>query len=503
MDVHSVFEGSSDDDGDDFLLGLGTGALVSSSPSNGANGIGNGGIDRSLDDFSSKVQSIVQKTDWAVGQNLTAILEGNRTRGTREVYNARHVVGVTSFEARKPYVNDVRKADLLCKNIHANPRGCSECTTCHFCRQKTVDAKTRCGCRRFKGLPGGPSRGQWCGMCLSARMGENVNECARLLPVTSVTDKSAQAIACLRYNKGLEFTGELHSEAQRLGYKSAAHYLIFTQLDRGRTYRPDELKPARLRRSTRVVVQKQIELLRDEFPLDAAPLHEMALFGLGTGILEQEEDNDRPAAALDAALPKSMTRRVGSWRSAAPQPAPPPGGGLAQVTGGPRPGALQGGAGQSGMARERNAPGAEPRAQRTLPPSVDVDMQTAIASLPLSGTQGGPVLGGWAPRRYLPAPQQSQGKKHLVPGEEEAGGQGGDDPNPSFAAGPKPPAGVFPHPAPPIQATGPLGINLAQPPPKRGAEGGGAEQHPATSQLPSWLASGLHQGGGASRAKMQ
>lgn len=68
---------------------------------------------------------------------------------------------------------------VLATQVH--PPNCKECESCHFCRQKTVDVKTRCGCefafkRGRQQLPGGAGRGKWCAKCLELRMGENIEE---------------------------------------------------------------------------------------------------------------------------------------------------------------------------------------------------------------------------------------------------------------------------------------------------------------------------------------
>lgn len=60
-----------------------------------------------------------------------------------------------------------------CKHVHG--KNCTQCVTCHFCRQKWASPKTFCPCANSgrKGLVGGEQRGAWCQKCLEGRMGED------------------------------------------------------------------------------------------------------------------------------------------------------------------------------------------------------------------------------------------------------------------------------------------------------------------------------------------
>jgi len=76
---------------------------------------------------------------------------------------------------RTPQTSAARP-QIHCKRAHRPPGAppgwrCNACLTCHFCRQKTIDAKTRCSrCHRDC------ERGSWCGSCLYSRVGENIHE---------------------------------------------------------------------------------------------------------------------------------------------------------------------------------------------------------------------------------------------------------------------------------------------------------------------------------------
>lgn len=73
------------------------------------------------------------------------------------------------YGRRRPWGRDGRGGKVWCKDVHGP--GCDACTSCHFCRQKTSDLKTRCVCGEWRRQPpGGRGRGAWCGWCLEMRM---------------------------------------------------------------------------------------------------------------------------------------------------------------------------------------------------------------------------------------------------------------------------------------------------------------------------------------------
>ncbi|KAK9917271.1 hypothetical protein WJX75_002601 [Coccomyxa subellipsoidea] len=152
----------------------------------------------------------------------------------RESYSLEHFRRLRRFEARAEFQT---RDKVRCIDVHArNDAGCVNCKTCHFCRQKTVEQKTWCPCENGINGRRGTRRGIWCGNCLWLRMGQNLEEvlplceagvwrCPSCLDLCNCSGRS-----CSRFQKGLEPTEQLHSEAVRQGFKSAAHYLVETLL---------------------------------------------------------------------------------------------------------------------------------------------------------------------------------------------------------------------------------------------------------------------------------
>ncbi|XP_018320920.1 cell division cycle-associated protein 7 [Agrilus planipennis] len=93
-------------------------------------------------------------------------------------------------------------------------------TSCHQCRQKTLDSKTVCRSGRCFGV-----RGQFCGPCLKNRYGEDA--------ATVLLDPNWQCPGCrdrcncsfCRKRKGKRPTGILAPIAQRQGYRSVDEFL--------------------------------------------------------------------------------------------------------------------------------------------------------------------------------------------------------------------------------------------------------------------------------------
>ncbi|KAL5266596.1 hypothetical protein ACHWQZ_G003838 [Mnemiopsis leidyi] len=93
-------------------------------------------------------------------------------------------------------------------------------TTCHQCRQKTLDGKTRCNNRNCVGV-----RGQFCGVCLLNRYGEDAE--------TAIADKTWVCPPCkgqcncsvCRSKKGKAPTGILTPAVRERGYGSVKEYL--------------------------------------------------------------------------------------------------------------------------------------------------------------------------------------------------------------------------------------------------------------------------------------
>ena len=93
----------------------------------------------------------------------------------REYYTKEHFDRL--YGRARPWNRDQRANKVWCKDIHPAGVTCNECTSCHFCRQKSSDAKTTCQCADVGEAPeGGRGRGSWCGWCLEMRMGENIEE---------------------------------------------------------------------------------------------------------------------------------------------------------------------------------------------------------------------------------------------------------------------------------------------------------------------------------------
>uniref|UniRef100_A0A4W4F741 Zinc-finger domain-containing protein n=1 Tax=Electrophorus electricus TaxID=8005 RepID=A0A4W4F741_ELEEL len=93
-------------------------------------------------------------------------------------------------------------------------------TTCHQCRQKTVDTKTSCRSENCRGV-----QGQFCGPCLRNRYGEDVR--------TALLDPSWQCPPCrgicncsyCRQRHGCCATGILFPLVQHRGFSDVHSYL--------------------------------------------------------------------------------------------------------------------------------------------------------------------------------------------------------------------------------------------------------------------------------------
>ena len=155
-----------------------------------------------------------------------------------EYYTMSHYDRLYGSEA--PWRRESRGSKVWCKDVHGP--GCAECTSCHFCRQKTTDRKTTCQCGFWKRAPeGGRGRGVWCGWCLEMRMGENldeaVNDAEWRCPVCRDICNCSGA-NCLRAKRNLFPTQQLTNEALTYGWQSVAHYLITTAIVSGRDAPP-------------------------------------------------------------------------------------------------------------------------------------------------------------------------------------------------------------------------------------------------------------------------
>ena len=99
-------------------------------------------------------------------------------------------------------------------------------TTCHQCRQKTVDTKTICHNRNCRGV-----RGQFCGPCLLNRYGEDIREV--LLQSTWVCPPCRRICNCsfCLPKRGKPPTGIMIHEARDAGFDSVLEYLEKSNYD--------------------------------------------------------------------------------------------------------------------------------------------------------------------------------------------------------------------------------------------------------------------------------
>ncbi len=198
----------------------------------GSEAVGTGGGNASLDGAS--VASGVR-----VGRVGPELRELRAAQGeSREYYTMEHYNRL--YGAETAWRRTSRGSKTWCKDVHGP--GCRECTTCHFCRQKTTDVKTTCQCGFWsRAPPGGRGRGVWCGWCLEMRMGENLEEALAdsewRCPVCRDICNCSGA-NCLRAQRNLFPTQQLTAEALNYGWPSVAHYLITTAIVSGKDAPP-------------------------------------------------------------------------------------------------------------------------------------------------------------------------------------------------------------------------------------------------------------------------
>uniref|UniRef100_A0A2H8TVT8 Cell division cycle-associated 7-like protein n=1 Tax=Melanaphis sacchari TaxID=742174 RepID=A0A2H8TVT8_9HEMI len=101
-----------------------------------------------------------------------------------------------------------------------------EGTTCHQCRQKTMDQKSYCRHENCKGM-----RGMFCGFCLGRRYGEDVAE-ALLNPLWACPPCRGRCNCSIcRRDQGKDPTGQLAQVAKAKGYKSVCDLLRIIEED--------------------------------------------------------------------------------------------------------------------------------------------------------------------------------------------------------------------------------------------------------------------------------
>jgi len=98
-------------------------------------------------------------------------------------------------------------------------------TTCHQCRQKTVDTKTICRSGRCQGV-----RGQFCGVCLKNRYGEDAREALRDPDWSCPPCRNFCNCSICRNRNGKGATGILIQVAQSKGFDNVADYLEHVKL---------------------------------------------------------------------------------------------------------------------------------------------------------------------------------------------------------------------------------------------------------------------------------
>ncbi|XP_029480126.1 cell division cycle-associated protein 7-like [Oncorhynchus nerka] len=130
--------------------------------------------------------------------------------------------GVQAFPHVVRPVKDIsqRELDLIADNVREKVYNSSTGSTCHQCRQKTVDTKTNCRNPECVGV-----RGQFCGPCLRNRYGEEVRD--------ALLDPEWECPSCrgicncsfCRAREGRCATGVLVYLAKYHGYDNVHSYL--------------------------------------------------------------------------------------------------------------------------------------------------------------------------------------------------------------------------------------------------------------------------------------
>lgn len=99
-------------------------------------------------------------------------------------------------------------------------------TSCHQCRQKTKDSKTYCRSGRCTGI-----RGQFCGVCLKNRYGEEADVALRDPKWECPPCRNLCNCSICRTRQGKMPTGILAPVAQNQGFKSVADFLTHLKVD--------------------------------------------------------------------------------------------------------------------------------------------------------------------------------------------------------------------------------------------------------------------------------
>ncbi|EFN83979.1 Cell division cycle-associated 7-like protein [Harpegnathos saltator] len=98
-------------------------------------------------------------------------------------------------------------------------------TSCHQCRQKTLDMKTICRSGECIGV-----RGQFCGPCLQGRYGENAVEALKDPNWACPPCRGLCNCSICRNRNGLRPTGCIAPMVRYVGYSSVKDYLQAAEL---------------------------------------------------------------------------------------------------------------------------------------------------------------------------------------------------------------------------------------------------------------------------------
>lgn len=172
----------------------------------------------------------------------------------KEVYSEEHLAALGDCKDIYPFMGEEKTYDPV------------NGTCCHQCRQKTIDSKVHCSrC---------PAIGSYfCGTCLQARYGENKLEVFETMD-TWLCPRCRGFCNCsmCRNEAGYGPSGVLAPLARKLGYKSAAHYLVMTNLFDSETGQKYCLAPDGTRTDLEVIERRA----REEEPLQEKDEEEVA-----------------------------------------------------------------------------------------------------------------------------------------------------------------------------------------------------------------------------------
>ncbi|KAH7433086.1 hypothetical protein KP509_07G054500 [Ceratopteris richardii] len=175
---------------------------------------------RSVESTPRRRSSRLQGTPLPSYAEVTTVKEIEITADDRqtqpEIYTEEHEKLLGSYVQEWELFKDGFAEDGT--RIYDSVRG----KTCHQCRQKTLGLRTTCS--RCCSL-----RGQFCGDCLFMRYGENVMEANNNKDWVCPGCRGICNCSFCRLRKGWAPTGSMYRLAQKLNYKSVAHYLVMTR----------------------------------------------------------------------------------------------------------------------------------------------------------------------------------------------------------------------------------------------------------------------------------